>query len=240
MASFLEDIEPFRGTGAVNRQGYDLEKFLEKYDPGRYETPSNTVDTLVFSYRNTMTEAVTGLKLLMIKRGDHPSIGYWALPGGFVNMRENLEDAAKRELEEETGVKDLAVEQVRTWGDVNRDPRTRVITTAYMAVVKEDDVKVQAGDDAADASWCSLNSKKISENQSENKGIHELKREYVLTLDNIQKNLYLSARVEECRKRQGYIEETAYRVKETKGIACDHGAVITQAVLALEKRLKKG
>ena len=68
-----------------------------------------------------------------------------ALPGGFAEMRENLEDTARRELEEETGVKDLPLEQFAVYGDYDRDPRTRVITTAYLSLVNEQDITVRAG-----------------------------------------------------------------------------------------------
>jgi 8-oxo-dGTP diphosphatase len=70
------------------------------------------------------------LRLLMIRRRNHPNIGMWALPGGFVELRENLEDAAKRELMEETGVENAPMIQLKTYGDYDRDPRWRVITTA--------------------------------------------------------------------------------------------------------------
>ena len=83
-------------------------------------------------------------------------------------MREYLDETARRELEEETGVKGLVMEQIATYGDYDRDPRTRVITTAYMAVVPENAVKVQAGDDAADAVWCEVNLQGVSTEEREN------------------------------------------------------------------------
>jgi 8-oxo-dGTP diphosphatase len=98
-------------------------------------------------------KAGKGLKLLMIKRGDHPCIGQWALPGGFVNMDESLEEAAQRELKEETNISEAYIEQLYTWGDVGRDPRTRIISVSYIALVDSSALNVAAGDDADDAKW---------------------------------------------------------------------------------------
>ena len=156
MSLFLEDISKFQGTGEKNADGKTLKEFLEAYDPYRYQTPSCTTDAVIFAHAGKLDASLEGIRLLLVKRSNHPSIGYWALPGGFVNLKENLEDTARRELEEETGVAGLVMEQIATYGDYDRDPRTRVITTAYMALIDEKDVKVQAGDDAADAVWCDV------------------------------------------------------------------------------------
>ena len=156
MPSFLEDISAFYGTGEKNAAGQTLEEFLETYDPYRYKNPCCTTDAVVFSAGKELYPDLDGLKVLLVRRSNHPSIGYWALPGGFVNLRENLEVTARRELEEETGVSGIAVEQFACYGDYDRDPRARVITTAYMALVDEDQITVQAGDDAADAAWCTV------------------------------------------------------------------------------------
>ena len=130
MPSFLEDISPFYGTGEKNAAGQTLEEFLEAYDPYRYKNPCCTTDAVVFSAGKELNADLTGLRVLLVRRSNHPSIGCWALPGGFVNLRENLEDTARRELEEETGVNGIAVEQFACYGDYDRDPRARVITTA--------------------------------------------------------------------------------------------------------------
>ena len=156
MPSFLSDLSKFQGTGEKNADGKTLEEFLEEYDSYRYQTPSCTTDAVIFAHSGKLEKCLEGLKLLLVKRSNHPSIGYWALPGGFINIKENLDDTARRELEEETGVKGLLMEQIATYGDYDRDPRARVITTAYMSLVDEKDLKVQAGDDAADAVWCEV------------------------------------------------------------------------------------
>lgn len=123
----------------------------ENYDPDQYERPSVTVDVVIFSLIEEE------LQVLLVKRGNWPFEGMWAIPGGFVRMDESLEEAAARELAEETGVHDVYTEQLYTFGDPDRDPRTRVITVAYFALVPADAIaQPQAGTDAAATGWFSM------------------------------------------------------------------------------------
>lgn len=232
MPSFLEDLSRFRGTGERNVQGESLEEFLEGYEPGKYESPSCTTDAVIFSHPGKLNSSLEGLSILMVKRGNHPCIGAWALPGGFINMRENLGDTARRELEEETGVKGLVMEQIATYGDYDRDPRSRVITTAYMALVDENDVKVKAGDDAADAVWCKVGLKLLDSSQEGG----QVKNRYALYLTNQSRGLHTLAVVEEQIRTDGLIREQKFTVAEQGMTAADHGAIIVQALLILRKR----
>ncbi len=121
------------------------------YDPSQYERPSVTVDVVIFTLRDQ------DLQVLLIRRKRAPFADYWAIPGGFVQMHESLETAALRELEEETGVRDVYIEQLYTFGQPERDPRTRVITVAYFALAPAAAFPpLRAGDDAADAQWWSM------------------------------------------------------------------------------------
>ena len=235
MPSFLKDLTPFYGTGEKNSDGKTLEQFLEEYDPYKYRTPCCTTDAVVFSHSGQSVSKDTAFKVLLIKRKNHPSIGFWALPGGFINLEENLEETARRELEEETGVQGLAVEQFACYGDWNRDPRARVITTAYMALTEESRVKVQAGDDAADAAWCVIHVDEISRRET---GEY---REviYALKVENREKEISLSAVVKRT-ERKGLIREKKYSVSEGGGIAVDHAAIIVQAFLLLKERISAG
>lgn len=112
-----------------------------------YPRPALTVDCVVFGFDDG------GLKVLLIQRDLEPFQGSWALPGGFVNMDESLETAALRELREETGVHDVYLEQLYTFGDLGRDPRGRVVSVAYFALVKLSSHQVRAATDAREADW---------------------------------------------------------------------------------------
>lgn len=112
-----------------------------------YPRPMVTVDAIVLTVRDGR------LEVLLIKRGHEPFLGMWALPGGFLEMEEELGDAAARELLEETGVSDLRLEQFHAFGGVHRDPRGRVITIAYVGLVDWRKCAPQAADDAADTGW---------------------------------------------------------------------------------------
>ena len=130
-----------------NADGLTEQEFLARYNPKDYERPSVTVDMLVFG----MDKSLNNLKLLLIKRKDHPFLGHWALSGGFINPDESAYQAACRELEEETGLKDVYLEQFYIMTKPNRDPRMRVMSIDYLALVKT--TEISAGDDAEEAIW---------------------------------------------------------------------------------------
>ena len=110
--------------------------------------PMVTVDAVVF------TTLASKPSLLLIKRKKEPYKDKWAIPGGFIEMDEELEDAVVRELKEETGLSGVHLEQMHTFGTIGRDPRGRMITVVYMGVVvDEQNAKIKAGDDAAQAKW---------------------------------------------------------------------------------------
>ena len=96
------------------------------------------------------------MKVLLIQRGQEPFIGRWALPGGFVHVDETLDQAVRRELQEETGLAKVFLEQLYTVGGLNRDPRERMVTVAYYALVRMSDHRVQAATDASNAAWFAL------------------------------------------------------------------------------------
>src|SRR5687768_16100271 len=113
----------------------------------KYPRAALTVDCVVFGFDEGE------LKVLLIERALEPFKGKWALPGGFVRVDETVDDAARRELAEETGLKDVFLEQLYTFGAVNRDPRERVVSVAYFALVKLAAHDTKAATDAAEARW---------------------------------------------------------------------------------------
>jgi 8-oxo-dGTP diphosphatase len=116
-----------------------------------YPHPAVTTDIVIFTIRQDE------LKVLLIKRALPPHQGEWALPGGFVNLDESLEEGARRELEEETGVRGVYLEQLYTFGQPDRDPRERVITVAYYALIPTDTIEIRAATDAEGVSWFGMN-----------------------------------------------------------------------------------
>lgn len=113
----------------------------------RYPRAALTVDCVVFGYNEGE------LKVLLIERGVEPFKGRWALPGGFVHVDETLDEAARRELGEEAGLENVFLEQLYTFGSVERDPRERVVSVAYYALVKLSDHRARAATDASNAEW---------------------------------------------------------------------------------------
>lgn len=112
-----------------------------------YPHPAVTTDIVIFTVRDAK------LHVLLIKRGMEPFKGSWALPGGFVRMEESLEDCAKRELKEETGLQDVYLEQLYTFGTPDRDPRERVISVSYYTLTPSENLELKAGTDASEAQW---------------------------------------------------------------------------------------
>lgn len=149
------------------RESAEEKQFLEKYRPKDYARPSVAVDLVIF----TIIDAQ--LRVLVVKRQEHPFKGDWALPGGFVRVGEgskeqgeDLDVAARRELQEETGLDPdrVHIEQLFTFGRANRDPRMRVISVAYFALVRPDLAPfVKAGGDVSHAEWLPVDQLKKTE-----------------------------------------------------------------------------
>ena len=122
-------------------------EFLKKYDASEFERPSVTADVVVFTL-----DSSDDLSILLIKRGEYPFKGCWAIPGGFLQAgKESIDEAAARELKTETNIDNVFLKQLYTFGDLGRDPRTTVISIAYTALVPKHMLDIKAGDDAQDA-----------------------------------------------------------------------------------------
>lgn len=225
----------------VNKKGLTEKEFLAQYDPNRYEKPSVTVDMLIFTVADEMEENYRKLpekvlKVLLIQRGDHPYIGHWALPGGFIGMKESLEEAAQRELKEETGIEDLYMEQLYTWGDVGRDPRMRVISTSYMALVDASKLELHASDDADDAQWFTVKEHLVEETKTITEKGYQLKQ--TIKIELFQGEHRLQAVVEVLKTVDGKVPRIQRRLVESQGIAFDHGLIIHYAIERLRNKIE--
>lgn len=222
-----------------NAQGLTEEEFLKNYKPGDYERPSCTVDTLVFTVTNKENEDrrkldTKELKILLIKRKDHPFIGQWAIPGGFVDIHESLNEAAHRELKEETNIDNIYFETLNVYGDVGRDPRMRVISTAYMALVPSEHLKPKAGDDAEEVDWFTIKRKTIFSNENEEK--------WLLTLVNSNETVKICYEVTEKNVRRGVANDIEIIVNSIPltydALAFDHYKIIVDALNRLKNKVE--
>lgn len=223
----------------INKDGLIEEEFLRQYSPGNYERPSVTVDMLLFTVVDKVVEDIRKLnekelRILLIKRKDHPYIGEWAIPGGFVNINESIEEAAYRELKEETNIDNIYMEQLATFGDVDRDPRMRVISTAYMALVPNKNLNPIAGDDAENVAWFTIKRGEITEREQ---GIS-----FNLILENKEENILISYKIIEKYSYSGVTKtkEVLYTVnKESNNeIAFDHVKIINMALDRLKNKVE--
>ncbi|AZV56490.1 NUDIX domain-containing protein [Clostridium sp. AWRP] len=221
-----------------NKQGLTEEEFLKQYDDSIYEKPSLTVDMLIFTVMNEKKENYRklpekSLKILLVKRGDHPCIGKWALPGGFVGINESLDEAALRVLRAETNIDDIYMEQLYTWGEVDRDPRTRVISSSYMALVDSSSLSIKAGSDEEDAAWFNVSYNLLQEKkEAVEKGyIYE----QIVQIKLWNENEELSAKIKIIENPDGKVSR---EIMESTGIAFDHGKFIEYAISRLRNKIE--
>ncbi|WP_028516446.1 NUDIX hydrolase [Ruminococcus flavefaciens] len=200
----------------------DSEKeFLKNYNIKDYERPSVTADVAAFmvssedktSYRKNPENK---LLLLLIKRGGHPFKGMWALPGGFLQKGETIEECALRETKEETNVMPTALMPVGVFSKPDRDPRGWIISNAYVSVISEEAVKQVGSDDASDAQWFSVSFER------DDSGKYELTLKY--------EDTELKAVLTEEKTSFG---RTEFRIVDSSSLAFDHAAIIAAALTAL-------
>ncbi|GED69609.1 ADP-ribose pyrophosphatase [Brevibacillus reuszeri] len=224
-----------------NKQGQTEQQFLEAYDVSQFERPSVTVDMLIFTVadeeeQNYRKLSAKSLNILLVKRGDHPFIGQWALPGGFVSPNESLEEAAKRELRTETNIDNIYLEQLYTWGEVDRDPRTRVISTSYMALVNSEALEVVAGDDAAEAEWFQIEDKWLRETKTATPDGSITEKWFELRLQH--EEVELTATIKVTKTVAGRIIREHREIVEANQIAFDHAQIIQYALERLRNKIE--
>ena len=217
-----------------NKDGLTEEEFLAAYRPGDYERPSNTVDMLLFTVADKVSDSIRKdkekqMKVLLIKRRNHPDIHKWALPGGFVEINEDIEKAAYRELEEETGVTDVYMEQLFTYGKVGRDKRMRVISISHMALIPQESIRPIAGDDAEDVAWFKVEKKEVSD------------KKHQVIIRNEELRLCYEYTVDITYKKNGVVSVPITDIHandENRGIAFDHIEMINAGIDRLRNKVE--
>ena len=224
----------------LDREGLTEREFLDRYRAGDYERPSVAADMVIFTVTDMKADSYRKLpekelRILLIRRGGHPFLGKWALPGGFVRPNETTEQAAVRELREETGVDDVYLEQLYTFSDIGRDPRTWVMSCSYMALINSDKLELKAGDDAADAAWFKVSYRLLREHKELFEDGYVKTLEYELKLSSEEEEL--SAIVARTVTAKTTSTGTNYEIVSNDGLAFDHAKIIAYAIERLRGKV---
>ena len=200
------------------------EEFLKHYDSSKFEKLSMTTDILIFSISNNPTNNYRKLNeklfsVLLVKRNDYPFKDKWCLPGGFVKIDEDLEDAPKRILANETNIHDIYLEQLYTFGSVNRDPRMRIVSTSYMALIDKNRLNDKLNNNASWFNIKVIEDYKIISVYLEN-GIEEIKFKIKKTL------------------KEKTTDRYKFEVVENDKLAFDHPLVIVSGIERLKNKLE--
>lgn len=223
----------------LDRDGLTEREFLEKYRAEDYERPSVAADMVIFTVTDEAPDSYRKLpekelRILLIRRGGHPFLDKWALPGGFVQPNETTEQAAARELHEETGVDDVYLEQLYTFSDIGRDPRTWVMSCSYMALINSDKLELKAGEDAADAAWFQVSYRLLREQKELMEDGYVKTLEYELKLSGEEE---LSAIVARTLTVKTTSTSTNYKIVSNNGLAFDHAKIIACAIERLRGKV---
>ena len=227
----------------------DLQKlseteFIEQYkktEKDKYEKPSIATDMAIFTVAtkkvtDNRKKADKELQVLLIRRGGHPYKGDWALAGGFMGIDEDVDTAVQRELKEETGVDGVYAEQLYTWSAVDRDPRMRIVSVSYLALVDQEKLPpLQAGDDAEDVRWFTVKDR-VTESRDERVD-GTVTRTEKIELKLVSGEVMVSGTIEKITVTEGANTRTAVTIIERNGIAFDHTEIILYSLERLRGKV---
>ncbi len=207
--------------------GNSLEEqvFLSNYCLEDYDRPSVTADIVAFSIRTEDGDSYrhnnkSKLSLLLVKRGEYPYKGAWALPGGFLRKDETIEECAFREIKEETNLEPISLMPIGVYSDLNRDPRGRIVSNAYLSIISDCNATISGGTDVEDAKWFDISF--VLEDDF-----------YYLELKH--NDILLRAKLVSVKT---IFKKTEFELVENSELAFDHAQIIASAITLLRNGVK--
>jgi ADP-ribose pyrophosphatase YjhB (NUDIX family) len=216
--------------GFINNE----EEFFEKYDENEYKRPSITNDIIIFTTEDKEEDNLRkvpkkGMQVILIKREDYPYIEKWALPGGFVDIEESLDEGANRNLKEKTGIDNVYTEQLYTFGDVDRDKRTRVISIGNIALLEKQSICFKEVKSQKKSEWFWINKTLVSSQKHE----QYIENKYLLSLESVDKKIEINYEITERIERNIFSKkETVYKFlsNSTEELAFDHYKILDYGI----------
>lgn len=202
--------------------------------------PSVTVDTIIFTVRDLNVDNYRKLpekkfQVLLVKRAGEPYKDKWSLPGTFVGKEEKFEEAVNRCLEEKANIKDIYLEQLYSWGDPQRDPRERVISTSYMGLVDTGDIQIKAGKNVEDIEWFNIKLNTIKEKSKEKKDGYYKAEEIEILLESKQEVLKSRVKVVKELVNGNMVIYTQILQSD---LAFDHAKILIYAIERLKNKVE--
>ncbi|MCI8345989.1 MAG: NUDIX hydrolase [Clostridia bacterium] len=202
--------------------------------------PSVTVDTIIFTVRDLNVDNYRKLpekkfQVLLVKRAGEPYKDKWSLPGTFVGKEERFEEAVNRCLQEKANIKDIYLEQLYSWGDPQRDPRERVISTSYMGLVDAGDIQIKAGKNVEDIQWFNIKLNTIKEKSKEKKDGYYKTEEIEIVLESKQEVLKSRVKVVKELINGNMIIYTQILQSD---LAFDHSKILIYAIERLKNKVE--
>lgn len=221
----------------------ELEKeFIKNYDVNMYDRPSVTNDVIIFTTddkkeNNNRKVPLKGMQILLIKRSEHPYKNKFAIPGGFIHMKESLDSGAKRILKKETGIQNVYTEQLYTFGEVKRDIRTRVISVANVALVEKRRICTISDDNKVNGTWFWVEKSLIKHE----KHLDYIKEIFLLSLESEEGNTKIKYEVVEIVSRDILRKKrTSYKLlrESNDELSFDHYKIIDYCISRLRNKIE--
>lgn len=205
----------------IDNRGLIEKDFLDNYDASIFERPSTSVDNLLFAVAEAENDNIRKLtekkfQVLLVKRDKHPFLNFWSLPGSFVKLSETLRQTSIRSLEEKAKIKDVYLEQLYTFDDINRDPRTRVLSISYMGLVDKKKVSIKSNNDKT--RWFTLKVSRIN-----------LSNIYELLLDD-ENGTIIKSRLQ--------VHNDNIKILKNDNLGFDHSKIIFYGIQRLRNKLE--